>query len=116
MGLFSSWFSKAITCDLTITSGNGFHLRPIAKFVSVAKTFSSDIEASFNHRTANAKAVNALLSLSLEQGDIFSLRCKGKDAQEASEALETLFKTLMKDDVEVISIQKVILRIIEVII
>jgi len=106
MGLFSSFFSKALTCDLHITSGNGFHLRPVAKFASVAKTFTSGIEASFNNKTANAKAVNALLSLSLEQGDTFTLNCKGKDAQEALETLQTLFKTLMKDDREVISAQK----------
>ena len=106
MSLFSSFFAKPFSCDLTITSSNGFHLRPVAKFVSVSKTFSSAIKASFNGKTIDAKAVNNLLSLSLEEGDTFTLLIKGKDAKVALESLKDTFTTLMQDDVEVEIIQK----------
>jgi phosphocarrier protein FPr len=105
-GIFSSFFSKPIISDFTITSSNGFHLRPVAKFVSVSKTFSSDIKATFKEKTVDAKAVNSLLSLSLEEGDTFSLSCKGKDSLNAIEALKETFTTLMKDDEEVKIIEK----------
>jgi len=106
MGLFSLFFSKPHSADLTVTSGNGFHLRPVAKFVATAKQYQSDIQASFQGKSADAKGVNALLSLSLEQGDTFTVSAKGKDAEEALDALSQLFHTLMQDDVEVSVVEK----------
>ena len=100
MGFFSLFFSKPETHTFTVTSDNGFHLRPVAKFVTVAKDYKSDIAITFNGHTVNAKGVNSLLSLSLEKGDSFLLSCKGKDAKEAKEALTETFATLMKDDTE----------------
>ena len=100
MGFFNLFFSKPITHSLNVTSANGFHLRPIAKFVTMAKAYKADITATFNGRTVNAKGVNSLLSLSLEKGDSFVLTCKGKDAKEAQEALIDTFFTLMEDDPE----------------
>ena len=106
MGFFSAFFSKPLSTTLTVSSGNGFHLRPVAQFVSVAKQYRSEINASFNGKTVDAKGVNALLSLSLEQDDTFTLICKGKDAVQASEALKEKFSSLMEEDVEVVSIEK----------
>jgi len=106
MGFFSTFFSKPISTKLTVTSGNGFHLRPVAQFVSVAKKYSCEISASFNNESVAAKGVNTLLSLSLEQGDTFILSCKGKDAEEALETLANTFHTLMKDDKEISIVEK----------
>ena len=100
MSMFSLFFSKPSTLSLTITAGNGFHLRPVAKFVTVAKGYTSDITATFKGRTVNAKGVNSLLSLSLEKGDTFLLTCKGKDAEEAKVTLKDTFFTLMEADTE----------------
>ena len=100
MGMFSLFFSKPCTLSLTITAGNGFHLRPVAKFVTVAKSYQSDITATFKERTVNAKGVNSLLSLSLEKDDTFLLTCKGKDAEEAKTALKDTFFALMESDAE----------------
>ena len=106
MGFFSLFFSKPITSSLTITSGNGFHLRPVAKFTTVAKSFNAEITATFKGRTVNAKGLNSLLSLSLEKGDTFTLTCKGKDAEAAKVALKDTFITLMTDDHEVEVVEK----------
>ena len=100
MGFFSLFFSKPMTHTLSVISGNGFHLRPVAKFATVAKGYKADITATFNGHTVNAKGVNSLLSLSLEKGDSFVLTCKGKDAKEAQEDLIDTFFTLMEDDSE----------------
>ena len=106
MGFFSTFFPKPVSTKLTVTSGNGFHLRPVAKFVSVAKKYSCEITASFNDKNASVKGVNTLLSLSLEQGDAFTLTCKGKNAEAALEALKNTFNTLMKEDKEIEVIEK----------
>ncbi|MEA1954574.1 MAG: HPr family phosphocarrier protein [Campylobacterota bacterium] len=99
-------FSKAHTEQFTITSSNGFHLRPVAQFVNMAKTFSCQINATFNSKTVDAKNINTLLSLSLEKGDSFTLEIKGKKAEVALEELHALFETLMHHDVEVKQIKK----------
>jgi len=106
MGFFSTFFSKPVSTNLTVTSGNGFHLRPVAQFVSVAKKYSCEITASLNNKSVNAKGVNSLLGLSLEQGNRFTLTCKGKDAQDALESLTNIFDTLMQNDTEIEVIEK----------
>lgn len=106
MSLFSGLFTKALSTQLTVTSNNGFHLRPVAQFASLAKSFSIQITATAKHKTVDAKGVNTLLSLSLEKGDSFMLRIKGKKAEEAQKALLVLFETLMQNDKEVKKIEK----------
>ena len=106
MSFFKNLFSKPQTKQLSITSNNGFHLRPVAQFVSLAKTYSCQVTATFKDKTVDAKGVNTLLSLSLEKGDSFTLITKGKKAEEALEALYTLFKNLMHNDKEVKQIRR----------
>jgi phosphocarrier protein FPr len=106
MGFFNTFFSKPLSTSLTVTSQNGFHLRPVAKFVSVAKKYNCDVSASFNGKQVDAKGVNTLLSLSLEENDTFLLTCKGSDAKNALNTLQNTFNTLMQDDKAVESIQK----------
>ena len=106
MSLFQKFFSKPQTKQLSITSNNGFHLRPVAQFVSLAKTFSCQVTATFKDKTVDAKGVNSLLSLSLEKGDSFTLITKGKKAEEALGELYTLFETLMHNDKEIKQIEK----------
>ena len=101
MQLFKNLFSKPLTTILTVTSSNGFHLRPVAKFVSEAKVFSCEIKATFQDKSVSAKAVNALLSLGLDKEDSFTLELRGKDAQQALEKLTQTFLTLMQEDIEV---------------
>ena len=37
MQLFKNLFSKTLSAQLTVTSSNGFHLRPVAQFVNEVK-------------------------------------------------------------------------------
>ena len=101
MQFLQKLFYKPLTLTLHVTSSNGFHLRPIASFTHLAKSFSSLIEASFKAQRVDAKKINMLLALSLDKGDSFTLHSQGKDAKEALQALEELFNSLMKEDKEV---------------
>lgn len=87
-----------IQTTLTITSSNGFHLRPIAKFVNEVKKFDATIQLSTKNQTVDATQVSKLLSLSLEKGDSFTLLSTGKEAQKANSHLSNFFKELMLDD------------------
>ena len=106
MNFLKKIFNTKTTTTLTVTSSNGFHLRPIAKFVNEAKRFNATITLKAGGKEVSAIQVPKILSLSLEKGDSFELKCKGKEAQKASEELSRLFKELMRDDREIESIEQ----------
>ncbi|RUM77208.1 MAG: HPr family phosphocarrier protein [Sulfurovum sp.] len=106
MKFFKNLFSKPHKTILTVTSNSGFHLRPIAVFVSKAKSFDCVIKASFKHQTVDTKSVNALLALNLDKGDSFTLIAKGSSAKEALNVLSKTFHTLMQNDEPIKHIQK----------
>ena len=89
---------ETFTSTLTITSSNGFHLRPIAKFVNEAKKYSATITLLTKGKEVSALQVPTILSLSLEKNDTFELKCKGEEAQKASEELSLFFQKLMQKD------------------
>ncbi len=106
MQFFKNLFYKQLSTQLTVTSTNGFHLRPIARFTALAKSFDCNITVTFEGKTVDTKKVNTLLSLSLEKDNTFTLTTQGKEAQRALTDLQTLFTTLMHDDVKVTRLTK----------
>jgi len=106
MNLLKQLFYPSQSTTLTVTSSHGFHLRPVAQFVATAKTFVSDIKANYGEKSVNAKAVNSLLSLNLEKENTFTLQAKGKDAQDAIEALQATFERLMQTDTALTQLSK----------
>ena len=101
MKFFRNLFAKPIEIPLMITSSHGFHLRPVAQFVTMAKSFDAQIDASFKAQRVDAKKIHTLLGLSLDKGDSFVIHAKGKDAKEALIALKALFISLMKNEKEI---------------
>lgn len=103
MNFFKNLFSKSYTTSLTVTSSSGFHLRPVAQFVSQAKCFSQDVTATFKDKTVSAKAVNSLLSLNLDKQDTFTIT---SSSQTALDTLSDVFQNLMQKDEKIKVIQK----------
>lgn len=99
-------FYKPLSSTLTVTSANGFHLRPAAKFATEAKQFACDIHIEFSDKRVNAKAVNAILSLNLDREDTFTLTAHGKDAKKALEILRQTFTLLMNAERDPRQIEK----------
>ena len=101
MNLLKKIFKKRHTpflTTLTITSENGLHLRPIAKFVNEVKEFNADISIIAHDQEVVATQVPKILSLSLEKGESFTLKCQGKEAIEASAYLTDFFEKMMQED------------------
>ena len=90
-----------IQTALTITSSNGFHLRPIAEFTNEVKKFDSTVTIIAHNKEVSATQVPKILALALDKGESFTLQCVGRDAKEASEHLSSFFVQLMEDDKEV---------------
>lgn len=99
-------FYKPLSRDLTVTSTNGFHLRPAAKFASEAKQFTCDIHIEFANKKISAKAVNAILSLNLDTDDTFTLIAHGKDAKRALDLLHKTFDMLMHNEIAPVEVEK----------
>jgi len=95
MNFLQKLWNKPITRTLTVTSENGFHLRPIANFVSTAKKYVCTSTLNYATKKVNAKNINEILSLSLNQNDNFTLTCQGKDAKIAMESLVKTFQKSM---------------------
>lgn len=106
MSFLNTLFYKPCQTRLCVTSANGFHLRPAASFANTAKQFPCSIFASFNDKKVDVKNINALLSLSLDKQDCFTLTAQGRKAEEALEALTKQFSFLMQNDQESYPIQK----------
>jgi len=108
MNLLKKLFQKQkpIKTSLSISSSNGFHLRPIAKFVNEVKKFETSVSIEAKGKTLTATQVPNILSLSLEKNESFTLICTGKDAQEASEHLSSFFIDLMTDEKEITVIKQ----------
>lgn len=96
-----------IETTLTITSSNGFHLRPIGQFTNEVKQFDSTIITIVaKNQEVSATQASQILSLALEKGDSFILRSIGKDAKKATEYLESYFLQLMINDKEIKEVEQ----------
>jgi len=101
MNFLNKIFKKRHTpflTTLTITSENGLHLRPIAKFVNEVKQFNAEISLLAHDQEVQATHVPKILSLSLEKGENFTLKCQGEEALEASAYLTDFFEKMMQED------------------
>lgn len=79
--------SDAQSVEVPIAGHAGLHARPAAAFVDLASQFSSEIRVQLNGKTANGKALAALLRLGAESGQTIRILARGPDA---SAALQTL--------------------------
>ncbi|MBU1668151.1 HPr family phosphocarrier protein [bacterium] len=109
MNILKKLFSKpksSIQTTLTITSSNGFHLRPIAQFANEVKQFDATITLIANNQEVSATQIPQILSLSLEKNETFILKSIGEEAQKASVHLSSFFKQLMEEDVKIKAIDQ----------
>ena len=79
--------------ELVIVNTLGMHARPAATLVQNVLQYDSDITIQKNGRRVNAKSIMGLLTLAAAQGSRVEVTCSGPDAQEAMEAVRSLFES-----------------------
>ncbi|WP_343182573.1 HPr family phosphocarrier protein [Buchnera aphidicola] len=79
---------------IKITSTNGLHTRPAARFVKLAQEFLSDITVTSCEQTVNGKSLFKLQTLDLSQNTIITISANGKDEKKAVEELINMIKQL----------------------
>lgn len=68
----------------------GFHARPVARWVSLAQTFRSNITVNFEGGTVDGKSALGLMALSIKNGAKLEICASGPDEREAIAALVSL--------------------------
>ncbi|MEN8107200.1 MAG: HPr family phosphocarrier protein [Pseudomonadota bacterium] len=76
--------------EITIVNKLGMHARAAAKFVTLASSFSSDIDISRDGQTVNGKSIMGVMMLAASQGTNIIISADGVDENEASASLEEL--------------------------
>lgn len=77
---------------LQVTNRNGIHARPAAEIVKVAAKFQSEITMARDDLEVNGKSIMGVMMLAAECGATVLLRANGPDAEDAVQALGTLFE------------------------
>lgn len=91
---FASYF------DAVVQNKTGFHARPAANFVDLAKQFQSDIKVRYGDRSANGKSLISLLQLGAEHGATVRVSAQGADAEATLNALQAAIASGLGDEME----------------
>ena len=73
--------------SVTVVNALGLHARAAAKFVNLAKTFSSAVEVRVRDRSVDGKSIMGVMMLAAARGTELVLCVDGSDDAEAFAAL-----------------------------
>ncbi|MEP3046879.1 MAG: HPr family phosphocarrier protein [Roseibium sp.] len=76
--------------DLTIVNRRGLHARASAKLVKLVETFEAEIEVSKDGQTVGGTSIMGLMMLAASTGCSIKVEAKGKEAENAMEAITEL--------------------------
>lgn len=71
-----------------IKNEHGLHARPAANFVTLTKSFKSDIKLKNKNKSANGKSLLSVLSAEIVSGSELTIICDGPDELDAVNAIE----------------------------
>lgn len=77
---------------VTIVNEAGLHARPAAALVKTASKFQSDFYIHMYGYRVNGKSILGVMTLAAEQGAELELEVKGKDEEDAIEAISRLIE------------------------
>lgn len=84
--------------EIEIINTLGLHARAAAKLVSTAARFGSTVKLEFAGQTADAKSIMSVMMLAAGKGSQITIRCDGKDEDEAMQALTELINDYFGED------------------
>ena len=91
--------AECLKRNVVITNPQGFHMRPMAKFVQVATQYQSTVTLSRGDRIADGKSLLAMMASVLSlPGEEVTLEITGPDAREALDALVAVMEAPTEED------------------
>ena len=76
--------------QVTIVNKLGLHARAAAKFVTLASSFSSEVDISKDGQTVNGKSIMGVMMLAASKGTSLIITTRGSDEDAAAIQLEEL--------------------------
>ena len=76
--------------EVVIINKLGLHARAAAKFVTLASSFSCDIDISRDGQSVNGKSIMGVMMLAASRGTVICITASGQDESEAAASLEEL--------------------------
>lgn len=91
---------KAVVIErqLEIVNRLGLHARAAAKLVHVTAGFESDVWLAKDGEEVDAKSILGVLLLAAAQGSTVTVRCEGRDEEEAMEAIAKLIASRFDEE------------------
>jgi phosphotransferase system HPr (HPr) family protein len=83
---------------VTVKIPEGLHARPAHALVTLASRFKSDVQVIRNGECADGKSILSILTLAAAEGTNLIIKASGDDAQDALNALESLFLNDFAED------------------
>ncbi|MCR4939914.1 MAG: HPr family phosphocarrier protein [Treponemataceae bacterium] len=83
---------------LTVRNRAGIHARPAALIAQTANKFASEILIEKDSTTINAKSIMGVITMAAGYNTVLTLKAEGSDAQEAVNAIYTLFENKFEED------------------
>jgi len=78
--------------EVIIVNKLGLHARAAAKLVTLASSFSSEIDISRNGQSVNGKSIMGVMMLAASRGTSIVITANGHDEDEAANSLEELVR------------------------
>ncbi len=82
-----------VSREVTIINKLGLHARPAAQLVKTASKFESEIMLRREGLEVNGKSIMGVMMLAAEKGAKIMVIAKGRDENEALEAMVKVFET-----------------------
>lgn len=82
--------ASAIVRELPIINKRGLHARASAKFVQMAERYDADMTVTRNGETVGGTSIMGLMMLAAGIGTSITVSAKGREAQEAIDAIAGL--------------------------
>ena len=76
--------------NVTIVNKLGLHARAAAKMVTMASSYSSEIDIARNDQSVNGKSIMGVMMLAASKGTELIITTNGDDEQEAADRLAQL--------------------------
>ncbi|MEQ8211832.1 MAG: HPr family phosphocarrier protein [Lacipirellulaceae bacterium] len=90
--------TSTVQRTVTVTNPQGIHIRPAEQLARLAEQFNSEITITHETYRVDAKSIMHVMTLAARQGVELTLEARGKDAQEAIDAIAQLVENDFADN------------------
>ena len=79
-----------VSQKVTLTNGQGFHMRPAGVFANAMSKYSCDVTIKFNGNDINGKSLMNIIAACIKCGSTITVECSGADENEMLKKAEEL--------------------------